>query len=301
LYAWDNLGHMAVAYIAYKHLTPEAKKRANDLIKLNPKYDEWAGWVPTTSSPSDKDMMIFMLAATWADEIKGDSTYSKDGSFDGNRPDGSPNPTANTGYDDKLMHKYWHFIDTPFSTDGTSQPPIPTPNAQERIALFRGVLKTSDTRDPLKSYDLVWLLHLVGDVHQPLHCSTRVSATDPEGDNGGGNVKLSCSGCASKLHTYWDNLLGTAASAKDAIAPAIIAAKKLRSPDPTLAAKTDEKDWIAEGFQAAQQTVYHSPIGRGDGPFSLSKQYEKTAKALAKKRVSLAGVRLAHLINDELK
>jgi hypothetical protein len=42
--------------------------------------------------------------------------------------------------------------------------------------------------DKLKSYDLPWLLHLVGDVHQPLHSTTRVSATKPDGDNGGNGM-----------------------------------------------------------------------------------------------------------------
>jgi hypothetical protein len=184
LHAWDSFGHMAVAYVAYQQLTSPARQRANDLIKLNPKYSEWSGWVPANAPQATQDLMIFMLAATWADEIKGDPSYTQDGSDNGNRPDGSPDPAANKGYDDKLMHKYWHFIDTPFGTDATSLPPIPTPNAQERIALFRGVL-ASGSNDSLKSYDLVWCLHLVGDVHQPLHCATRVSSTDPKGDSGG--------------------------------------------------------------------------------------------------------------------
>ena len=100
------------------------------------------------------------------------------------------------------------FIDTPFSTDGTALPAIPTLNAQERIALFRQVL-ASTSGDPLKSYDLVWPLHLVGDIHQPLHASTRVSATDPDGDAGGNTVKLDCTRC--ELHAFWDGLLGTSA------------------------------------------------------------------------------------------
>ncbi len=64
-YAWDSFGHMAVAYLAYQKLTPQAQKRANDLIKLNPKFSEWSGSVPANASPADKSMMIFMLAATW--------------------------------------------------------------------------------------------------------------------------------------------------------------------------------------------------------------------------------------------
>src|SRR5246127_4745044 len=186
-FAWNDRGHMTVPYIAYKQLTPATRDRVNALLKLNPKYSDWSATVDRQvprASPADKDMMIFMIAATWADAIKRDSSYTKDGSDGGNRPDGSPDPGKNTGYDDLLMHKYWHFMDTPFSTDGTTLPAIPTPNAQERIALFRTVLASSSP-DELKSYDLVWLLHIVGDTHQPLHAATRASQLDPEGDAGG--------------------------------------------------------------------------------------------------------------------
>jgi S1/P1 nuclease len=298
-YGWNSYGHMAVAYVAYQNLTPAAKARVKVLLSLNPKYSQWVGWVPTTASAADKDMMVFMLAAQWADEIKGDSTYNDDGSNGGNTPDGAPS-SQNTGYTDLLRHRYFHFVDTPFTNDGSALPAIPTPNAQERIALFRGVLaSTSD--DKLKSYDLTWLLHLVGDVHQPLHCATRVSNADPGGDNGGNKVKLNCSGCAKELHAFWDDLLGAGASAQAVIKPVIKAAKKLPAADAVLAAKSDEKDWIAESFQVAQQTVYQPPVAAGDGPFSLTTAYQNKAKTLAKQRIALAGVRLANLINTELK
>jgi hypothetical protein len=296
LFAWDDEGHMIVAYVAYKQLTPAARDRVNALIKLNPKYQDWLAILPAGASQADKDMMIFMIAATWADQIKQDSTYTADGSDNGDRPDGSPDPTANTGYGDKLRHKYWHFIDQPFSTDGAALPAIPTPNAQERIALFRGVL-ASTAADDLKSYDLVWLLHLVGDVHQPLHSATRVDRNDPNGDAGGNQVKLSCTGCQSELHAFWDDALGTSQQSKSAISTG----KKLPSADPVLAAKSSEADWISESFQAAQQSVYAAPIGAGLGPFQLSSQYKKSAKTLAQQRVALAGARLGNLLNSELK
>jgi hypothetical protein len=57
------------------------------------------------------------------------------------------------------------------------------------MSLMRAVLKSAST-DDLKSYDLVWLLHLVGDVHQPLHFTTRVSAGFPTGDAGGNDVEV---------------------------------------------------------------------------------------------------------------
>src|SRR5258708_17134443 len=179
-FGWNDRGHMSVAYLAYTQLTPATKGRVNLLLKSNPKYSDWAATVDKEvpgASAADKDTMIFMIAATWADGIKRDSTYTKDGNQGGNRPDGSPDPGKNTGYDDLLMHKYWHFIDTPFSKVVTKLRAIPTPNAQERIALFRTVL-ASTMADGLKSYDLTWVLHLGGDVKQPLHATTRVSSTD---------------------------------------------------------------------------------------------------------------------------
>jgi hypothetical protein len=243
--------------------------------------------------------MLFMIAATWPDQIKSDPNYTADGSANGDNPQGSPDPTANTGYSDMLMHKYWHFKDTPFSQDGTQLPPIPAPNAQERIGLFRGVL-ASGSGDPLKSYDLCWLLHLVGDVHQPLHCATRVSATDKKtdpGDHGGNLVKLSS---PKELHLFWDDVMGSG-SPTNSVKKAVTAANKLPSADATLAAKASESDWVAESFQAAQDTVYVAPIGAGFGPFTLTSAYKKTAKALAGQRMALAGVRLANMINNELK
>jgi len=173
----------------------------------------------------------------------------------------------------------------------------PTP---ERIALFRGVL-ASNAKDPLKSYDLVWLLHLVGDVHQPLHCATRVSSGGPDGDDGGNTVKLNCTGCPAKLHTFWDDVPGSAKTVKAALNPVISAAKKVPTPDPTLAAKTDEKVWIAESFNDAQTVAYQPPIMAGNGPFSLTTTYKDQAHTLAQRRVALAGARLANLLNSELK
>ncbi len=301
-YGWGDVGHMMVAYAAYQELTPAAKSRVNALVLKNPKQKDWVKLVPAGTSKADKAMMLFMIAATWPDQIKGDSHYKSDGSHDGNRPEGSLNPTANVGYADKSMHKYWHFVDTPFTTDGTAPlPPIPTPNAQERIKLFRGVL-ASNAKDPLKSYDLVWLLHLVGDVHQPLHAATRVSAAAHDGDDGGNGVRVDCPGCPAtlKLHAFWDEAPGTARGAA-AIAPAIAAAKALPKADPAAAAKSNEKDWIDESFQRSQDTVYQPPIGPGAGPFALTPGYESTAKTLAATRIALAGARLANLLNTELK
>jgi len=66
-YGWDSFGHMMVAYVAYQQLAPQVKARANALVQLNPKHAEWLGWVPASASAATRDMMVFMIAATWPD------------------------------------------------------------------------------------------------------------------------------------------------------------------------------------------------------------------------------------------
>ena len=53
------------------------------------------------------------------------------------------------------MHRYWDFIDIPFSSDGTALTDPDIPNAQTQIVAFRETLRNSGASDELKSYDLV--------------------------------------------------------------------------------------------------------------------------------------------------
>lgn len=228
-FGWDDEGHMAVAYVAYQSLTTATKARVKTLLKKNPSYRAWKNSLPAGTLTADADQMIFMLAATWPDKIKRDSFYQNDGPNGGDTPPNDPSASQNIGYMDKLRHKYWHFIDTPFSTDGAPLPAVPSPNAETQIVAFRATLASAKP-DKLKSYDLVWLMHLVGDVHQPLHCATRVSATKPQGDAGGNGVSLCAAPCKDELHVFWDNLLGTSEDP-----PAVVtAASALPAADPGL-------------------------------------------------------------------
>lgn len=117
-YAWNGLGHMTVAYAAYQQLTTKTKNRVGVLLRQNPDYSNWLKQVPAGTPAQFKRMMVFMIAATWPDQIKSEAGYSDDGTDKGNRPDGPPS-SQNTGYSDKLWHRYWHFVDTPSSQDGS--------------------------------------------------------------------------------------------------------------------------------------------------------------------------------------
>ena len=69
---------MTVAYAAYQQLTPAEKARVAVLLKLNPNYSKWLTYLPAGTSDTDQDMYVFMMAATWPDEIKAmGSGYSK--------------------------------------------------------------------------------------------------------------------------------------------------------------------------------------------------------------------------------
>jgi len=295
LFGWGNVGHMAVAYVAYQQLTPATRKCVLTLLKLNPDYTKWLTQIPQGTATKFRPMMIFMIAATWPDQIKSKTGYTDDGSQNGNRPDGATS-SQNVGYTDHLHHKYWHFVDTPFTQDGSPLGAIPSPNAETQIDAFRKVIASTDP-DPLKSYDLVWLLHLVGDVHQPLHSATRVSATDPSGDNGGNNVALCAKPCKDELHAFWDGLPGSGSNP----ASAVTYAKKLAKAQAAAASDVDAADWIKESFDDAKSDVYVPPIGPGDGPFTVTPAYQAAARNLAKERVALAGARLANILNSELK
>jgi len=295
--AWWDAGHMTVAYVAYQKLKCATRMRIAELLKRNPYYDKWVAAIPAGTSEADKQMMLFMIASTWPDQIKTDPDYAQeDGPAGGNRPPAGPEASQNIGYQDHRRHKYWHFIDVPFTQDGTPLEDTPTPNAATQMSIFRKAI-ASDASDDVKSYDVVWLLHLVGDVHQPLHSVGRFTKDDPHGDNGGNNVKLCAPPCKEELHGFWDGQMG---DSKDPAA-AIQKGRLLKSANKKKAQENDIDLWIKESSSLAQAKVYSGPIGNGDGPFTITPEYRKMALRIASQRVALAGARLANLLNQELK
>jgi hypothetical protein len=293
--AWNSIGHMAVAYSAYQQLTPAEQARVTALLKLNPYYSEWLGYVKKAApaaTDADRDMYVFMMAATWPDEIKAMGS----GYFGTDTPPKAELPTLNTGYSDKNMHRYWHFINTSFSTDGTPLPPVPQPTIVEKIGAFRADLASGEA-DLLKSYDLVWLEHMVGDVHQPLHASARVTKTQPKGDQGGNLVLVS--GPSKELHAYWDTILGLGDTQN--FETAVKVGSALPKPEESLAQDANEADWADESFKLAKSSVYIAPIGDDSGPYTPTASYAAQAKQIAQQRVALAGTRLAELLKTALK
>ena len=282
--ALNSRGHMIIAAIAWDHLTPAKRARAIRLIRLNPNYSTWVHGV----AAADRDRVAFMHAATWPDEIRSQHGYRDDGIT----PPHSAQATQNIGYTDMFQHRYWHFENLAFSTDGTATHEPESPNAETQIRTFTAALGAPSTSDNVRSYDLVWLMHLVGDVHQPLHATARFSAATPDGDGGGNLVRVCDPNCHS-LHSFWDGTMGppgepTAAEISEVAAVPVQAAQ---------AQISDPRSWLVESSTLSQSRVYVSPVGPGRGPFTITPTYQHDARKLSKERMALAGVRLANLLN----
>ena len=288
-YAWNDEGHMFIASVAYRNLTPAARTRVDSLLRLNPKYESWVKMIPEGTSPAQSRQMLFMYASTWADAIRRETRDVADVA-------GGPIDLS-AGYADLTRHSDWHFMDLMFSTDGTPVREPQEPNLKTMIPALRAALQ-SDNTDAAKSFSLVWLIHLVGDAHQPVHCAQRASKSAPQGDYSGNTVIVCDPQCGRRLHALWDSLVESETSS-----PSVRQQQgpPLPRASMTLATNLNSDDWINESFELAKNTVYGSPIGEGTGPFKLTLDYLTAAKNVANQRAVLAGMRLARVLNTELK
>ena len=150
--------------------------------------------------------------------------------------DSVDSPTAGliTGYADHNQHAYWHFKDTLYSPDGT---PLPTPDPVDAVTQLKLMIAalppSSGATDDVRSYDLVWTLHLVGDLHQPLHAISRYTLQIPSGDAGGNAESvIPATGETLALHAYWDAIFGGYSSPQRALSstPTAKAAYRASSP-----------------------------------------------------------------------
>src|SRR4029077_5471473 len=165
-------------------------------------------------------------------------------------------------------HPAWHYADLYWNVENGQPHEIPATgpdsvNAVERIVAFRPLPADSAAADTTRAVALAWLLHLVGDIHQPLHCSSRVTPDDalPRGDAGGNAFRLDDN---RNLHGYWDRILDEAIApdpGEDSIAYANRIADRIERAHPraslaTPAAATDALAWAQEGLRLAQTVVY---------------------------------------------
>ena len=267
-WGWNNTGHKTVAYVAYSNLEKTQKQAVDTVMQRHPFYARWTSGV----AASERGRAAFVSAATWPDDIRGDS---------------------------KFHHGEWHYIDFPFSPDATSFPPadLTAPSALTKIGEFRRSVADKSVDEAERAIQASWLIHLVGDVHQPLHATARFIRSLPNGDRGGNLVFVQG---ASNLHSYWDGLLGQTDTRAfiTKLAASIMQTVPKESPVEMI-----ERKWIDESFEISKKEVYSF----GDGPTSkrnpaiLSDAYKVAARKIARTRAALAGYRLAALFNESFR
>ena len=268
---WGAGGHMMVAQIAFGRLNAKAKAQAKMLLAIPIN--------PANVSARSKD---FVNASHWPDDLR---QFPEFDSF-----------------------KALHFIDTSFSLDGTALPPLPTPNIVTALQENVNILKTS-TDQNAQAQALRFIIHFVGDIHQPLHCTTRVDSAHPEGDRGGNLVSIKIPGqngklTKSNLHSFWDGGIGTFPRTGPNFRPpplsqipAAAAKATAGNPDTDPALKLDNpfdfQSWADESFALAKDVAYKG-ITNGGKP---SAAYKSKATKVARQRVAWGGYRLAALLN----
>lgn len=286
-FGWNATGHRLIAAIAYDRLSPKARARVDELVRHHPDYE----LIFTRNAPADpaaRAREAFLAAAVWPDTIKGDRLFWDDTRQDAHSTDLLP------GFPDMKRHTNWHYYDTPYAPDGVKPGHQQPPHALSELPrLIREIGKAPEMT---ASYDLPWIEHIVGDLHQPLHCVSRFLLSQPKGDAGGNGVIVG----RRTLHALWDDAAGSDVS--DAYVTKYAAEAVAAHPAPQRPEKNPKK-WIAEGFALSKSEVYTFGLETGsrEHPLELPPGYVENMRRVAQAQIALAGYRLAAVLNDKLK
>ena len=217
----------------------------------------------------------------------------------------SVGPWADDVRNDRKETGPWHYKDIYFRPDG--KPALNKPdevNASTKVTEFVAVLKDRSKPDAERADALRFLIHIVGDLHQPLHATSRETDEHPKGDRGGNDYAILPPTGAERgpknLHSLWDGGAGlvpnypreTGEARTAAVAEARALAAALPKSGFREAGDLDPDDWAKESSGLAESFVYTTPEGAAPSADYLAK-----SQTLAAKRLALAGYRLADLLN----
>jgi hypothetical protein len=217
----------------------------------------------------------FVAVATWADDVRKD------------RPE-----TYN-----------WHFVDIPYSETAYSatRDCPPTDKGDCVVAeIARARLTVRDATLPAvqRAEALKYLIHFVGDLHQPLH-------TSDNHDRGGNDVKVQGdAGWTSNLHSVWDSgVIQKRGLDEDAYARFLIADLEAH-PVPATENRVDVIRWVEAGHKLAEVDTYcYAEFVPGAPPalaITLNDDYWKRAQVVVDRQLQLGGVHLAALLNETI-
>lgn len=200
--------------------------------------------------------------ATWADDIRED------------RPETAP----------------WHYINIPEHADALHLK-IDCPGGDcvtMKAREFLGVVRLGLRDREYRLEGLRFLVHLMGDLHQPLHAGL-------ETDRGGNDTQIEFHGKKSNLHQFWDSdLLDANVSDEEAFVEQL--ASEISLQDENKWSRGHLTDWTWESRQLALKDVY-GPLPRGKHK-TIDDAYSQKAWEITKEQLKKAGVRLAVVMNE---
>jgi hypothetical protein len=273
--AWGDEGHEVIGLIAQYYLERAVRARALDLLR-----EDDTGLV-------ERDMAH---ESTWADKYR-------DSDRDGDK----------RRY---LGTRDWHFVDLEITGLDVSRAcygrrplaagvPAAAGPAEDcivdKIDQFYAELENPATPAAERRAALQFLLHLVGDVHQPLHASD-------DHDQGGNRKLASGEGIGlDNLHHDWDVEFVRRLGASDtAIAQRLIA--RITEADRARWSSGTPLDWALETYAVSKQHAYGMlPAPSGRSRYELSQAYLEDATRVTAEQLSKAGVRLASMLNRALE
>ena len=282
--AWNSFGHMTIAAIAYRDLSSDEKIKVGELLQHHPDYAKWKQNYSRNVADFDLDAYVFMQASIWPDQI---------------RRKGNP-------YD----HPEWHYIDYPLEPPAFPERagPAPRNDVLYGISQSEAFLKNKLSSPEERAVYLSWLIHLVGDIHQPLHCATLVNADypAPNGDRGGNSFYVRPAEAAVNLHSIWDKALGASANLRVQFNYATeIRAVYPRTNLLELATHIIPEGWSIESRRIAIESGYLNGNLKGskekENAPRLPTFYTAQLKQVAERQAALAGYRLADTIRNYIK
>ncbi len=284
VHSWNDCGHMLVATVGYQGLSSTERSAVDSILKAHPRYASWASAHASAGSTVSLGQFIFLQASTWADDVR--------------------------NYSDPSTHANWHFIDYPL------RPPSflykkPVDGSDNAVVGIQSLVRSLDDlhlSKRIQAENLAFLIHFIGDIHQPLHCATLINSTfsDPvEGDRGGNHFRVKLkpnSANSTKLHSLWDGMVGSSSDPDTINARAsVIVSEYPKSQFTTELSRKSPKDWSVEIRGHAITNVY-KPLSSLDGtaskPVIVPSSYHENSRQLCTNLVALAGYRLSDTLRE---
>lgn len=292
VYAWDDVGHKATAYIAWQRMSPEARENVIRILRTAAEDSHLSAFYQSFGPEPEhvRKLEYFMLVSTWADIIRDRAFETRYRKYH----------KTNWHYDDifwKQVNGKAEYL-SGFEEGGV---------AVEKLSDFDRLIRNRSASDKDKAIAIAWIMHLAGDIHQPLHTSARVTDLEPKGDQGGNLFLLTPQNTPREnqltLHWLWDSIIVRVNPLKGETCErdyvTTVARRLMRrhpfssfGPDLKLG---DYKAWRDESFKYAPTDVFSPDLVRFQEP---SLRYKRNALRISERQIALAGYRLGELLNS---